>query len=374
MFSMFSMFFLSPLHLWLLIVLPMLPLAYLWLLRRRKIAPLSCSSVALVRAAAGSHWRRHLLPALLALACALLLLAAARPVASVPLPWAKSTIMLAMDVSLSMRVSDVKPTRLAAAQEAAKLLLQELPKGIEVGLVIFAGSSQVVQAATLDREPLVTAINGFQMQLGTAIGNAIALSVAELFPDHGIDLDALNKVYKSQSRSLDDKNKPPPKQITPVAPGSYTSDAIILLSDGRRTMGVDTIEAAQLAAERGARIYVVGLGTVDGAADMPEGMPIYMRLDEPTLREVARITGGEYHHAGTAEQLRSVYQNLGSTLQVQKRETELSGLLALLAAVIAVVGAGQGQYSRGRTCWGLIETKPQTHQQVQTACSDTATA
>ena len=359
---MFSMFFLSPLHLWLLIVLPMLPLAYLWLLRRRKIAPLSCSSVALVRAAAGSHWRRHLLPALLALACALLL------------PWAKSTIMLAMDVSLSMRVSDVKPTRLAAAQEAAKLLLQELPKGIEVGLVIFAGSSQVVQAATLDREPLVTAINGFQMQLGTAIGNAIALSVAELFPDHGIDLDALNKVYKSQSRSLDDKNKPPPKQITPVAPGSYTSAAIILLSDGRRTMVVDTIEAAQLAAERGARIYVVGLGTVDGAADMPEGMSIYLRLDEPTLREVARITGGEYHHAGTAEQLRSVYQNLGSTLQVQKRETELSGLLALLAAVIAVVGAGQGQYSRGRTCWGLTETKPQTHQQVQTACSDTATA
>ena len=333
------MFFLSPLHLWLLIVLPMLPLAYLWLLRRRKIAPLSYSSVALVRAATGRHWRRHLSPALLALACALLLLAAARPVASVPLPWAKSTIMLAMDMSLSMRVSDVKPTRLAAAQEAAKLFLQELPKGIQVGLVTFAGSSQVVQAATLDREPLVTAINGFQMQLGTAIGSAIALSVAELFPDHGIDLHALNKVYKSQSRSLDDKNKPPPKQITPVAPGSYTSAAIILLSDGRRTIGVDTIEAAQLAAERGVRIYVVGLGTVDGATDMPEGMPIYLRLDEPTLREVARITGGEYYYAGTAEQLRSVYQNLGSTLQVQKRETELSGLLALLAAVIAVVGA-----------------------------------
>ena len=298
---MFSMFFLSPLHLWLLIVLPMLPLAYLWLLRRRKIAPLSYSSVALVRAATGRHWRRHLSPALLALACALLLL--------------------------------------AAAQEAAKLFLQELPKGIQVGLVTFAGSSQVVQAATLDREPLVTAINGFQMQLGTAIGSAIALSVAELFPDHGIDLHALNKVYKSQSRSLDDKNKPPPKQITPVAPGSYTSAAIILLSDGRRTIGVDTIEAAQLAAERGVRIYVVGLGTVDGATDMPEGMPIYLRLDEPTLREVARITGGEYYYAGTAEQLRSVYQNLGSTLQVQKRETELSGLLALLAAVIAVVGA-----------------------------------
>ena len=87
-------------------------------------------------------------------------------------------------------------------------------------------------------------------------------------------------------------------------------------------------------------IYVVGLGTVDGAVDMPEGMPIYLRLDEPALKEVARITGGDYHYAGTAEQLRSVYQNLSSTLQVQKRETELAGLLALLAALMAVVAAG----------------------------------
>ena len=201
----------------------------------------------------------------------------------------------------------------------------------------FAATSQVTQAATLDRAPLVAAIDGSQMQIGTAIGSAIVVCLMELFPDQGIDLDALNKVYKTQSRSLDDKNKPPPKQITPVAPGAYPSAAIILLSDGRRTMGVDTIEAAKMAADRGVRIYVVGLGTVDGPADTPEGMPVYMRLDEPTLREVARITGGEYHYAGTAEQLRSVYQNLGSTLQVQKRETELSGLLALLAAVIAVV-------------------------------------
>ena len=98
-------------------------------------------------------------------------------------------------------------------------------------------------------------------------------------------------------------------------------------------------EATKMAADRGVRIYVVGLGTVDGPADTPEGMPVYMRLDEPTLREVARMTSGEYHYAGTAEKLQSVYQNLGSTLQVQKRETELSGPLALLAAVIAFIGA-----------------------------------
>jgi Ca-activated chloride channel family protein len=144
---------------------------------------------------------------------------------------------------------------------------------------------------------------------------------------------------KVQSRSLDDKSKPPPKQITPVPPGSYKSAAIILLSDGRRTTGVDTLEAAKLAADRGVRIYVIGLGTVAGDAATAEGMPIYLQLDEPTLKEVARMTGGEYNYAGTAEQLRSVYENLGSSLQVQTKEQEISGLLALVAALFAIAGA-----------------------------------
>jgi Ca-activated chloride channel homolog len=104
---------------------------------------------------------------------------------------------------------------------------------------------------------------------------------------------------KPRGRSLDDSMKPPLKQVPPVAPGSYNSAAIILLSDGRRTTGVDTLQAAKLAADRGVRIYVVGLGTVDGAAAWGEGMSIYLQLDEPTLREVARMTGGEYHYAGT---------------------------------------------------------------------------
>jgi Ca-activated chloride channel family protein len=331
------MSFLWPHNLWLMLAVPLLPLAYVWLLRRRRQAAVRFSSLQVARAASGSGWRRHLPPALLLAACALMLLATARPLASVPLPWARSTIMLAMDVSLSMRVTDVKPTRLAAAQEAAKSFLRDLPKDIEVGLVTFAGSSQVAQAATLDRASLVAAIDGFQMQMGTAVGNAIVLSLAELFPDHGIDVGEMTFGSKPRGRSLD--AKPPPKAIDPVAPGSYASAAIILLSDGRRTTGVDTLAAAKMAADRGVRIYAVGLGTTDGDALTAEGMPIYLRLDEPTLREVARMTGGEYHYAGTAEKLRTVYQNLGSRLQVQTRETELSGLLALAAAVVALTGA-----------------------------------
>ncbi|MES2191328.1 MAG: VWA domain-containing protein [Pseudomonadota bacterium] len=334
------MFFLWPAYLWLLLALPLLPVAYLWLLSRRGKTSVRYSSVAMVRAAtAGRNWRRHVPPFLLFMACAVLLVAAARPVARIPLPWARSSILLAMDVSLSMRVTDVKPTRLVAAQDAAKSFLNELPKNIEVGLITFAGSSQVAQAATLDRASLVTAIDAFQMQMGTAVGNAIVLCLAELFPDHGIDLSGMTFGRQPRGRSLDDKDKPPPKEITPVAPGSYNSAAIILLSDGRRTTGVDTLMAAKMAADRGVRVYVVGLGTVNGDAATSEGMPIYLQLDEPTLKEVARMTGGEYHYAGTAEKLRSVYENLGSQLQVHKRETELSGLLALAAAGIALMAA-----------------------------------
>ena len=247
--------------------------------------------------------------------------------------------MLAMDVSLSMRVSDVKPTRLAAAQEAAKLFLRDLPKNVDVGLVTFAGSAQVAQAATLDRASLVSAIDAFQMQYGTAIGNAIVVCLAELFPDEGINLGDMTFGPRQKLRGREEKEAALPKPITPAAPGSYSSAAILLLSDGRRTTGVDTLEAAKMAADRGVRIHVVGLGTVDGVAGDPGGLAIYMQLDEPTLREVARMTGGEYHHAGSAEELRSVYQDLGSRLQVQTRETEITALLAAIAAILVLAAA-----------------------------------
>jgi Ca-activated chloride channel family protein len=234
-------------------------------------------------------------------------------------------------------VADVQTTRIAAAQDAAKLFLRDLPKEVEVGLVTFAGASQVVQRATLDRRVLVQAIDGFQMQLGTAVGDAIVTCLAELFPDQGIDVEEISLGRKPHGRSLDESGKPDAKQVAPVPPGSYPSAAIVLLSDGRRTVGVETLEAAKMAADRGVRIYVVGLGTVSGDVPTPEGMPIYMQLDEPTLREVARMTGGEYYHAGSADALRSVYRNLGSRMEVLTRETELTGLFALGAALLVAV-------------------------------------
>jgi Ca-activated chloride channel family protein len=134
--------FLWPQYLWSMLALPLLPLLYLWLLRRRDKQALRYSSLDVAREASGRQWRRHVPPVLLLVACSALLFAAARPTAPLTLPWARSSIMLAMDVSLSMRVTDVKPTRLAAAQEAAKSFLSDLPKNIDVGLVTFAGSAR----------------------------------------------------------------------------------------------------------------------------------------------------------------------------------------------------------------------------------------
>ena len=331
--------FLWPQNLWLLLALPLLPALYLWLLRRPGKAALRVSSVSLARRALGPQWRRHIPPALFGLALAVLLVSLARPSARVTLPWSTSTIMLAIDVSLSMRVRDVKPTRMVAAQEAARAFLQEVPRNIQVGIVTFAGSTQVAQQATLDRPSLIDAIDRIQMQMGTAIGSAIVLCLAELFPDHGIDLGEMTFGSRHKTASWDERAKARPKPFTPVASGSYDSAAIILLSDGRRTTGVDTLQAAKMAADRGVRVHVVGLGTPDGHLAEGDGMAIYLQLDEPTLREVARMTGGEYYHAGTAEDLRSVYQTLGSRLQTQTRDTELTGLLAMVAAIVFVAGA-----------------------------------
>jgi len=333
--------FLWPGMLLLLLLVPLLVLFYLWLLQRKRKLVVRYASLGLVRQALGqqSTWRRHLPPALLLLAITALLLAGARPLAVIVLPTQQETIMLAMDVSGSMRAADVLPNRLVASQNAAKAFLTELPRNVKVGVVAFAGSAQVAQIPTHNREDLVSSIDRFQLQRGTAIGNGIVLSLATLFPDAGIDIG--NLTYgRERWRGVAIDQVPPAREFTPVAPGSYGSAAIILLTDGQRTTGIDSMEAAKMAAERGVRIYTVGVGTVDGETIGFEGWSMHVRLDEETLKAIAHRTQGEYFHAATAEDLKKVYETLSSRLSVEKKETEVSALLALLAVVLMVAGAG----------------------------------
>jgi Ca-activated chloride channel family protein len=342
----FPLHFLWPELLWLLVAVPLLVLLYVWLLRRRKKVALRYASLALVRQAMGRSavWRRHVPPALMLLAVTTLLLAAARPAAVITLPSQQETIVLAMDVSGSMRAADVKPNRLVAAQEAAKAFIAELPRSVRIGIVSFAGTAAVVQPPTHNREDAVAAIDRFQLQRGTATGSGIVLSLATLFPDAGIDLGQITG-QRNMPPGPNDKPRP---DFVPVEPGSYTSAAIVMLTDGQRTTGPDPLEAAKMAADRGVKVFTVGVGTKDGETIGFEGWSMRVRLDEDALKAVANITRADYFYAGTAEDLKKVYQGLSTRLVVEKKETEISALFAALGALLVVGAAGLSVWWFGR--------------------------
>ncbi len=328
--------------LWLLLLVPALIGLYVWLLRRKKRASLKYASLGIIREAMGPGklWRRHLPPALFLLALTAMILAIARPSATITLPAARQTIILAMDVSGSMRAKDVLPSRLEAMQAAARKFITEVPRNTKIGIISFAGTASVVQAPTENKEDLLAAIERFQLQRATAIGSGIIVSLATLFPDAGIEIASL--IYgdnASRVRSLREPAKKDEKKAAfkPVPAGSYGAGAIILLTDGQRTTGPDSIEAAKMAADRGVRIYTVGLGTVSGEVIGFEGWSFRVRLDEETLKQVASLTRGEYFYAGTATDLNKVYETLNTRLILETRETEVSALVSALAALLALL-------------------------------------
>jgi Ca-activated chloride channel family protein len=332
--------------LWLLLAVPVLVGAYLLLLRRRKKGAVRYASLSLLKDAMGpgQRFRRHVPPLLFLTAMIATIVAIARPSAIITLPSEQRTIVLAIDVSLSMRASDVEPNRLAAAQAAAKAFVQEQPSDVRIGIVSFAGTAALVQPPTRDRDDLIGAIDRLQLQRHTAIGSGLILSLATIFPDQGIDLESVifgGSASREAGRAapIDRARKVEKEQFKPVPPGSYSSAAIILLSDGRRTMGPDPIEAAKMAADRGVRVYTVGFGTEGGGAVDFGGWSIYMRLDEETLKAMADVTRGEYFYAGTAADLRKVYESLNAKFVLEKKETELTALVTAAAAVLALGAA-----------------------------------
>lgn len=326
----------------LLLVLPLLAGLYLWLLRRRKRGAVRFASLAVVKEAMGrgQALRRHVPPALLMLALAALLVGVARPSAMVNLPGGNKMVVLAIDVSGSMRAGDVKPSRIAAAQAAARAFVAEQPAGTRVGLVSFAATASPVQVPTHDREAIVAAIERLQLQRGTALGSAILVSLKQIHPEVEYDLRSDNPRPDPTRRGfLDppfDPNKP---KAEPVAPGSDAASAIILLSDGQRTAGPDPIEAAKMAAERGVRVFTVGVGTTMGEVVGSEGMSMRVKLDEAALEKIAEITQGEYFRAETSAQLERIYSALNAQIAFEKREIEVTALFAAAGAALALAAA-----------------------------------
>ena len=342
------MTFLWPNFLWSLLLLPLLVLLYLWLLRKRRRNTVRLASLGVAKAALGKGpgWRRHVPPVMLLLAIGTLLVGMARPLAVITLPQAQRTIILAMDVSGSMRATDVQPSRIVAAQEAAKSFVNSLPRGVRVGVVAFAGTAAVVQAPTTSREDIIAAIDRFQLQRATATGSGIILSLATIFPDAGIEISQATG-QRNMPGPLDEK-KDKKEEFTPVPPGSYTSAAIIMLTDGARTTGPDPLEAAKMAADRGVKVYTVGIGTVAGETIGFEGWSMRVRLDEAALKQVALLTQAEYFYAGTAQDLKKVYQSLSAKLVVEKKETEITAFFAAAGALLALLGAGLSVWWFGR--------------------------
>ena len=333
--------FLWPEFLGLLLLVPLLAGLYVWLLRRRKRLAVRYANLSLVKEALGRGpgWRRHVPPVLFLLAVTALFVAVARPTAVITLPSQHETIILAMDVSGSMRAADVDPNRLTASQVAAKAFVAEQPRNARIGVVSFAGTAALVQPPTQNKEDIVAAIDRFQLQRGTAIGSGIIVSLAAIFPDAGIDLGNLTYGREPRSFSIDQKKDKDKPAFKPVPPGSYASAVIILLTDGQRTTGPDSIEAAKMAADRGVRVFTVGVGTPQGEIIGFEGWSMRVRLDEETLKQIANITHGEYFYAGNAVDLKKIYENLNARLVLEKKETEISALLAALGALLAVIAA-----------------------------------
>jgi len=341
------MTFLWPQLLWLLLVLPLLVAAYWLMSRRRKKFAMQYAGLSTVKQAmAGTlQWRRHVPPLLFLLAVALMLLAAARPATVLMLPSEHKTMILAVDVSGSMRANDVAPSRFAAALSAVKAFVEQQPSNSRVGLVSFAGTASVVQAPTSNREDLLDALGRMQLQRGTAVGSGILVSLKAIFPDVEFNLNSSDP-RQVESRS-DARSRPlggePSKdrsaEFKPVPPGSYNSAAIILLTDGQTTTGPDPVEASLMAAERGVRVYTVGIGTAAGEILTGDGWAMHVRLDEEPLKKIADNTNAQYFYAGTAADLTKVYKMLNSRLTLEKKESEVSALFAAGAAILAILSA-----------------------------------
>ncbi len=355
------MTFLWPSMLWLLLVVPLLVAAYILILRKRKRRALSYASLSIVKEAMGAHpgFRRHVPPLLLLAAVTVMVLAVARPAALVTLPSEQGTVILAMDISGSMRARDIEPSRMAAAQDAARAFVANQPHNVRIGVVAFAATATLVQAPTTNRDDILAAIARFRLQRGTAVGNGLLASLSAIFEGTNIDIGPVENLGNNpfdafggnqgvplspggaSSGSADRRGQPgrngnlPP----PVPPGSYRSAVVVLLTDGQSNTGPDPLEVADKAADLGVRVFTVGLGTVRGAPLGWFGRSMRVQLDEATLKTIAQKTNGRYYKADSAANLRDVYKALSSQLVLEKQKTEITALFSAFAALLVLAAA-----------------------------------
>jgi Ca-activated chloride channel family protein len=271
----------------------------------------------------------------------ILIVALARPQTVVSLPRLEGSIILAFDVSRSMAADDLKPTRLQAAEAAARAFVQRQPSSVQIGVVSFSDGGLATQAPMNNQDAVLAAINRLTLQGGTSLARgieaslkAIAAGAGQALPPPGLRPGVL----RTLAALSNDRAQTPAATPTPVPKGTYTSAVIVLLTDGENTEAPDPLAAAQTAADRGVRIYTVGIGSTAGATLHIDGFTVRSRLDDQTLRQIAQLTGGAYYNAANAAELRTIYAHLDPQLVIKPQKTEATSLFAGAGILVLMIG------------------------------------
>ncbi|HEY7224737.1 MAG TPA: VWA domain-containing protein [Micromonosporaceae bacterium] len=295
-------------------------------LDRRRTAALSVAGVGTGVAGAGrwrarwATWRRHLPPLLFVAGLAVLLVGLARPEATVRVPRVAGTVILAFDVSNSMMATDVQPSRLGAAQQAATSFVESQPATVDIGVVSFDQGAITAKKPTNDHTEVVAAINRLQPAGGTSLGQAILASLTAI-------------VGKPVSLPDDSAAEAPAPDL-----GYWGSATIVLLSDGENTGGPDAVSAAELAGTAGVRIQTVGVGTVEGTTIEVNGYQVSTALNEDLLTQVAQATAGTYRRADDIDSMAQIYKDLDLRITSKPERMELTGAAVLLAVGLLLAG------------------------------------
>lgn len=313
------MSFESPVRLWLLVGVAAIAALYLVLQRRRSRYAVRFTNLRLLDRVAPKRpgWRRHVAATLFLAMMALLVVGFARPTDEVRVPRERATVVVAVDVSLSMMATDVAPDRLTSAKSAARAFVEGLPEEFNVGLVGFAGNASVFVAPVTDREAMYNGIErleeGSAGEQGTAIGEAIYAALGAV---QSIDAEAAEE--------------PPPARV-------------VVLSDGANTAGRDPDEASAAATAAGVPVDAIAFGTEAGAIE-GAGRRMSVPVDGETLRSVAQATGGTYHEAGTSDELRAVYEDIGSSVGFTTERQDVSARFIGVGLVLALLAAASSMF------------------------------
>ncbi len=325
------MAFIWPAMFFSLILIPLFILIYLLIQRHRRQLTVDFNKVGFEPGVRGRQpgMRRHIPMAFFLSGLIVLLIALARPQAVVALPRTEGTVILAFDISGSMAADDMKPTRMEAAKAAARDFVKNQPLFVQSGVVAFSDTGISIQVPTNDPGPVLAAIDRLAPQTGTSVGQGIlaSLNAIAVGSSGGLPPEIYSNLLLTPS--------PTP---TPVPPGTHTPAVIILLSDGENNENPDPLAAAQTAADRGVRIYTVGIGSPTGTTVHINGFSLHTQLDEATLQQISKITGGTYYHAQSEQDLLKIYKDLDTQLVTKPEKTELTALFAGTGILFMLIG------------------------------------